>query len=600
MPVNKSEQGRWKEKYLTALEDQDKLESNFNNRLDVLRRGLVRVSLAAEGIDSQLDKNLTELREVLRSDDAGASVKRIIDSLEKKVLKLDTNKKDNARKVHIGFAELSDQLIKCTPPRDVTQGLKRFKKSLKHRSESLGEYPNLIGELVQLQQGTLTATSPNNDDAEKSGFWRKLLGMDTDSNAAAQIDHRQEESTKSSDNCKAAVEEQAVKEDALELDVAESELEPEIQSSSNVQPLSARHAAKSQQEEPGFSTISEHVGVTLKELLQHLDVPETEKSTALALEQRITNGLNWYELVPVLEDLVVLVLAAMGEEQTEFENFLTALDVQLSQFESFVESTKVNQQQSDQNNTDLSNAVREQVSGMQSSLAAASDLDVLKQSVQEKLLHILSSMDTFQSAEEGRQGSLEEQMQVLINRVESMEQQSTNFKQHLEEQRKQSLLDSLTELPNRAAYEEVTQAEYARWKRYGQPLSIVIADIDFFKKVNDTYGHIAGDKVLKVVARTMNLEMRETDFIARYGGEEFVILMPETPMNAASIGADKVRLAVANCPFHFKDKKVPITISLGIAEFTGDDTIETAFQRADKALYAAKEKGRNCIVTSDD
>jgi diguanylate cyclase len=137
------------------------------------------------------------------------------------------------------------------------------------------------------------------------------------------------------------------------------------------------------------------------------------------------------------------------------------------------------------------------------------------------------------------------------------------------------------------------EQEFARWKRYHQPLVLLIFDIDHFKRVNDTYGHKAGDKALKLIARTLQNNLRESDFLARFGGEEFVVLMPQTELNAAIGAANKLREAVEANQFHYQQKRVLITISCGATQFKDDDTIDSAFQRADQALYKAKQNGRN-------
>ena len=129
---------------------------------------------------------------------------------------------------------------------------------------------------------------------------------------------------------------------------------------------------------------------------------------------------------------------------------------------------------------------------------------------------------------------------------------------------------------------------------------MIVCDVDYFKKVNDDYGHLAGDKVLRIIAKTLRTRLRKTDFIARFGGEEFVILMPETQQDQALNVAEGVREAIASCPFHFKEQPVSITTSFGIAEFFKGDNGEKVFSRADRALYQAKEEGRNrCVVASE-
>ena len=128
----------------------------------------------------------------------------------------------------------------------------------------------------------------------------------------------------------------------------------------------------------------------------------------------------------------------------------------------------------------------------------------------------------------------------------------------------------------------------------------MVWDIDFFKQVNDTYGHQAGDKVLKVVASLLNKNLRETDFISRFGGEEFVSLMPETTLGGGYKVAEKIRESVEKLEFHYRGNNVKVTISCGISLFMENDTAERAFSRADKALYQAKEQGRNrCVIAKE-
>ena len=127
----------------------------------------------------------------------------------------------------------------------------------------------------------------------------------------------------------------------------------------------------------------------------------------------------------------------------------------------------------------------------------------------------------------------------------------------------------------------------------------MVFDIDHFKSINDNYGHKAGDKALRLIAQTLQKNLRSTDFLARYGGEEFVALMPETELADAMKVANKLREAIAAVKFNYQERDVDITVSCGVAYFQRDDTVESVFQRADKALYQAKDNGRNQCFTTD-
>lgn len=160
-----------------------------------------------------------------------------------------------------------------------------------------------------------------------------------------------------------------------------------------------------------------------------------------------------------------------------------------------------------------------------------------------------------------------------------------------------ALRDALTGIWNRQALNDTLEREYARWQRYKKPLTMVVWDMDHFKKINDQYGHSAGDVVLKAIAQIFNKTVRKADFIARFGGEEFVGLFPETDPDSALALATKVRQIVEKTHIYYQDVKVPVTASAGLAMFEDGDAVDDVFSRADKALYQAKNNGRNnCAV----
>ena len=164
-------------------------------------------------------------------------------------------------------------------------------------------------------------------------------------------------------------------------------------------------------------------------------------------------------------------------------------------------------------------------------------------------------------------------------------------------------IDALTNLNNRRQFELRLGQEIATTKRQNKPLCAMMIDIDFFKKVNDTYGHASGDAVLRGVAAIVKAALRESDIPSRYGGEEFAVLLPYTHLQEAQIVGERLRKAVETSPIPINDessevKSIKVTISMGIAEFNNQETGEELFERADKALYEAKESGRNRVCIS--
>lgn len=159
--------------------------------------------------------------------------------------------------------------------------------------------------------------------------------------------------------------------------------------------------------------------------------------------------------------------------------------------------------------------------------------------------------------------------------------------------------DPLTGALNRRSFEQAARAEFSRAHRHNGELSLVLLDIDNFKKLNDTFGHAAGDDVIRALAAICSDKIRESDIFARIGGEEFAILLPETGGNEAFIAAEKLRQLLANTqiPVRAADQPVRFTVSFGIASFNrGDADVDDLIHRADMRLYEAKRQGRNRVV----
>lgn len=155
--------------------------------------------------------------------------------------------------------------------------------------------------------------------------------------------------------------------------------------------------------------------------------------------------------------------------------------------------------------------------------------------------------------------------------------------------------DALTKLNNRRCFENCFDKEFARAKRYGNKLSIGIIDVDFFKKINDTYGHLCGDYILQEVAYNIVNNFRQTDFVFRYGGEEFTVILTETSVESAQIPFERLRKTIEEQVFRYDNKDIKVTISAGISSNTELQDAWDMLDEADKALYKAKNNGRNRV-----
>ena len=187
-----------------------------------------------------------------------------------------------------------------------------------------------------------------------------------------------------------------------------------------------------------------------------------------------------------------------------------------------------------------------------------------------------------------RVGSLEKSIDAMERSIDTMRGEGEALRRTLR-------LDSLTKLCSRSFSIQVLKEAISISHETHRPLSIVMADLDHFKNVNDTRGHLFGDKVLTAVAARMSSDARDRDTIGRYGGEEFILILEDTVLAKAMILAERIRKKVSSNPIHIDDVFVPVTLSLGIAEVNADDDAESVVARADRALYAAKAGGRNRV-----
>jgi diguanylate cyclase (GGDEF)-like protein len=161
-----------------------------------------------------------------------------------------------------------------------------------------------------------------------------------------------------------------------------------------------------------------------------------------------------------------------------------------------------------------------------------------------------------------------------------------------------TITDGLTQVANKRHFADFLEREIARATRHGRPLALVIFDVDLFKRTNDEYGHLAGDRVLQGIASVVARQVRRDELIARYGGEEFAVVLPETSVEEAALFCERIRAEVEGERFEFDGEPLRATISLGAAALEHDDTVDTLVARADAHLYRAKQTGRNRVVAA--
>ncbi len=187
-------------------------------------------------------------------------------------------------------------------------------------------------------------------------------------------------------------------------------------------------------------------------------------------------------------------------------------------------------------------------------------------------------------------------LQSKLDTAESrLQEQAVEIESHIS----RSLTDPLTGLPNRREFNERLEERMSAWNRRRESFSLLLLDVDHFKKLNDVHGHLAGDQVLAALGNTLRAAIRREDAAARYGGEEFAILLPNTSLEQAALVSRKVREAASQFVIQHNDHRIAITISGGLATIQLNEQVDSLIQRADAALYAAKAAGRNCSFVHD-
>ncbi len=223
--------------------------------------------------------------------------------------------------------------------------------------------------------------------------------------------------------------------------------------------------------------------------------------------------------------------------------------------------------------------------------------------------HIAGISDTIEGIEGEfpTDSEMGRKIKMLIHHNQSLQREAAQAQEKLRDQasviqdlRQKLRIDPLTELLNRRALEADLKKELARSRRYSFPLSVIMADIDFFKKINDSLGHRVGDRVLQKLAEILKKGVREVDLLYRYGGEEFVIILPHTPCKAAAHLAERLRQKIKKYVFTIpkENTKFSVTVSFGVTAVRDGDDIDGVLSRADSALYEAKSQGRDKVTAA--
>lgn len=337
-------------------------------------------------------------------------------------------------------------------------------------------------------------------------------------------------------------------------------------------------------------------------LLAELRRDETLVNRTAALEHGLGASFDPAQLPSTLSSVAELVTARLSRlehAKEEVEALLAHMVGKLDEIGRFVAEQHRTQHESQASSETLNVQLAGEIKAMGASVEATSDVQQIRSQVRSRIELIDQHLQAFRERESKLAASMQASNEKMRARIVELETRANQLNAQLKDEQRLATVDALTNIPNRLAYEQRSSEELERWKRFKQPTCLAVFDVDHFKRINDTYGHRAGDRVLRAVADRLSARIRRTDFLARYGGEEFVLLLPGTPLENAFGVLDDLRSAIANIGFHYRGTPIAVTVSAGVTVFIPNDTAARAFDRADKALYKAKQNGRNRVEKAE-
>lgn len=555
----------WKSKYQTTIRELDKKEQEWSQVENILRKAISRLSLAARGLDDKLDDQL-KLIQTLSREKRDERLASALNQLSTIISSLDQAGKESAGQFPESMSLLMETLQEINLSKDQQQRLKpmcaKLLKAIASGSKADDEKDKISDQLKKISALVNENLSSRLAGDNTDDLISKLIGLlVVTPEASAKIkgilkNNRQWQEA----------ELQALADTLNEL----------------LQPGSDGHLS---------------IETTISELLDQLSGIQGVADTVTELRSRVDSGLHndeWKEAITKIVDAVASALKQLDLEKRELEGFIVNITKQLGQLSQLVEDDF--QEKTDEHNhaKDFHDYLHEGINSIEADFQSSNNLEELRESISKNIQFIRQRVDAFVHETHERFEATEKRNQQLSTQLSAMEQETEELQVKLAENREKLMRDPLTGVFNRLAYDQQLTQDLARWERYQTTFSFAILDIDFFKRINDEYGHAAGDKALVIVARLMMKMVRKTDLIFRIGGEEFVIIMPGTDNQQAAQLVEKIRQAVSETEIHFKQRRVNLTLSAGYTGARVGDTEDKIFERTDKAMYRAKNSGRNC------
>ncbi len=349
-------------------------------------------------------------------------------------------------------------------------------------------------------------------------------------------------------------------------------------------------------EELSTQTVNKQFIDKFSSILNELALSDINAKQLSTVKAKIKPDMSNDSLLDRFFEVFDVIVDDLKNERNTAKVFLSTLSDTLSTVQSAVKNTLAVSADSNSKHEKLNNILQKQVGEMATDISNATSLSSIKNDINDKLKRIASTLQKKSEFEVEQNNLLQSQMKDMAAKVEKLKAESKTFEKRIKEQQARSMQDALTKLANRACFDDYYAKSLMKYHSKNFDLVIVVLDLDDFKRINDTYGHTAGDKTLQVIANTLQKNIGEDAFIARYGGEEFVLIMSHVNEAQVKERLNTIRDHISRLPFKFKNDKVSITVSVGVTHVTPEDNTHTAFERADEALYKAKAEGKNQVI----
>jgi diguanylate cyclase len=556
----------WKTKYKGTVKELDAKESEWLSLEKLLRKAVTRLSIAGRGLDKNLDRQL-ELIQALSRDKQDEKLASALESLSQIVASLEDsggtpNKKQRTdpvllllellQNIHFSASQRNDLKLICS---DLLKAV-----AMGQDRDTMTKYVTRLATLI----------NENFDNREAREYSAEILFQ------LIRLLNLEEQGLQKIE-----------REYADKKTLVQHELQ-DLADVINSQFLKAEDNNKS-------------IDEVISTLLERLSIIQGASDATRKIQAKVLGGVDDNKWPETLNEIVASIsdtLKNLNQEKRELEDFIINVTEQLGEITQVITEDHEDHLSDHQETISLHSLMQDGVAKIKDNVSSADDISQLKNAIAKNIDLIREGVEDFVDRANNRHEAIEIRNKNLSTKISQMEKESEHLQQKLTENREKLLYDSLTGVRSRLAYDEQIEQEMARWQRYGSSFSYAILDIDHFKVINDKYGHSAGDKALKIIAKMMLQQIRKSDYIFRIGGEEFVLLLTNTDVAKAELLVEKLRQAVSDSTFHFNQEHVALNLSAGITETWPEDDVESLYERADAALYRAKNSGRNCQVVA--